>query len=188
MNVQEKLQLAEVEINGALVERDVEVKLAMIGLVTKSHVFLGGEPGLGKSHLAELIGKLIGGSKFQVLMNKNTDPDELFGPVSCRELFDNDELVRKVDGFLPTANVAILDEIFNASPIYCRMPTEKVVIWHLHGSKHCTRAEAMTIWPPVFWECWRKNVAKIQEWALKIGDTRLSHYVTHCPAKVKVEI
>jgi MoxR-like ATPase len=116
MNVQDKLQLAEVEINDALVERDVEVRLALLGLTTRSHVFLQGEPGLGKTQLCEFIGMLIGGSKFQVLMNKNTDPDELFGPVSCRELFDNDELVRKVDGFLPTANIAILDEIFNASP------------------------------------------------------------------------
>lgn len=116
MNVQDKLQVAEREINDALVERDVEIRLVLIAMLARCHVFLGGVPGLGKTQLAEFVGRLIGGSKFQVLMNRNTDPDELFGPVSCRELFDNDELVRKVEGFLPTANVAILDEIFNASP------------------------------------------------------------------------
>jgi MoxR-like ATPase len=40
--------------------------------------------------------------------------DEIFGPLSLRAL-ENDQYVRCIDGFLPTATVAFLDEIFKAN-------------------------------------------------------------------------
>lgn len=39
---------------------------------------------------------------------------ELFGPLSMRGL-ENDEYVRKIDGYLPTAEVAFIDDIFKAN-------------------------------------------------------------------------
>ena len=39
---------------------------------------------------------------------------ELFGPLSMREL-ENDQYIRKVEGYLPQANVAFIDEIFKAN-------------------------------------------------------------------------
>ena len=40
--------------------------------------------------------------------------DEIFGPLSLRAL-ENDQYVRCIEGFLPTATVAFLDEIFKAN-------------------------------------------------------------------------
>lgn len=39
---------------------------------------------------------------------------ELFGPLSMREL-ENDQYIRKIEGYLPQANVAFIDEIFKAN-------------------------------------------------------------------------
>ena len=39
---------------------------------------------------------------------------ELFGPLSMKGL-ENDEYVRQIEGYLPTAEVAFIDEIFKAN-------------------------------------------------------------------------
>ena len=54
---------------------------------------------------------MCGGPFFQRLFTRFTTPEEIFGPLSLRAL-ENDEYVRCIDGFLPTATVAFLDEIF----------------------------------------------------------------------------
>jgi MoxR-like ATPase len=41
-------------------------------------------------------------------------PEELFGPLSLAAL-ERDEFLRNVSGYLPTATVAFLDEIFKAN-------------------------------------------------------------------------
>ena len=43
-----------------------------------------------------------------------TQPEELFGPFSLKAL-ENDQFVRNTDGFLPTADIAFIDEIFKAN-------------------------------------------------------------------------
>ncbi len=48
-------------------------------------------------------------------MNKFSAPEDLFGPVSITAL-KKDEFSRKVEGFLPEADFAFLDEIWKSSP------------------------------------------------------------------------
>ena len=47
-------------------------------------------------------------------MTSFSTPEEIFGPLSLKAL-EEDEFRRKIDGCLPTAHVALLDEIFKAS-------------------------------------------------------------------------
>ena len=47
-------------------------------------------------------------------MTSQLKPQELFGPLSMKGL-ENDEYVRQIDGYLPTAEVAFIDEIFKAN-------------------------------------------------------------------------
>jgi MoxR-like ATPase len=55
-----------------------------------------------------------GGDFFYYLLTRFTTPDEIFGPLSLSSL-QEDIFSRKVDGYLPSANVSFLDEIFKAN-------------------------------------------------------------------------
>jgi MoxR-like ATPase len=60
------------------------------------------------------LSKLCKGKYFERLLTRFSVPEELFGPLSMRAL-ENDEYVRQVEGYLPTAEVAFVDEIFKAN-------------------------------------------------------------------------
>ena len=68
----------------------------------------------GKSVLGRRLSGLCGGQFFQRLLTRFTSPEEIFGPLSLKAL-ENDEYRRCTSGFLPTAAVAFLDEIFKAN-------------------------------------------------------------------------
>ena len=55
-----------------------------------------------------------GASFFERLLTRFSVPEELFGPLSMRGL-ENDQYVRQTDGYLPTATVAFVDEVFKAN-------------------------------------------------------------------------
>lgn len=113
---QQKFITGEKEIAESLIGRWTEVRIACAGLLTGSNVSFIGEAGLAKTLVCERMATFVQGKQFKILMHKGLEPSHVFGPVSCKKLFDEDEVEHKVDGYLPTAEVAILDEIFNASP------------------------------------------------------------------------
>jgi|GEM_PF-5850800 len=104
-------------LKGGLVDRDIEARLAILALVSRQHMFLLGPPGTGKSYLANLVGKMLGPdtSFFELLLTRFTDPSEVFGPISVKRLVQNEEHVRQIEGYLPTADCAFLDEIWKSS-------------------------------------------------------------------------
>lgn len=109
------LHALEAELGAAFFERRREIRGLIIALLAGEHVLLLGPPGTAKSNLAQVLSKALDGATyFESLVTKFTVPEELFGPISLKGL-ENDDYRRVTTGYLPSVEVAFLDEIFKAS-------------------------------------------------------------------------
>lgn len=110
-----RLQSAIAAISKGLIERDTEVRLLLLAALAGEHILFIGPPGTAKSELGRRLSKLASGGRFfERLLTRFSVPEELFGPLSMRAL-EEDQYIRQTDGYLPTATVAFIDEIFKAN-------------------------------------------------------------------------
>jgi len=102
------------------VGREEEARVIALGIITGEHVVLIGEPGTCKSALARRAADLINAKFFKYLLTKFTEPDELFGPLDINALKQG-RYVRITRNKLPEAEIAFIDEIFNANSAILNM-------------------------------------------------------------------
>jgi MoxR-like ATPase len=112
--VQAEIKNVEREMNDKFFERKDEVRGLLVGLVSRHHVLLLGDPGTGKSALTEELCSRINGSYFRWLMSRTSTPEELYGPISLKAL-ENDSYRRVTTAKLPEAQIGFLDEIFKCN-------------------------------------------------------------------------
>ena len=104
-------------LSQGIYEKDQQFALALLCSVAGESIFLLGPPGTGKSLVARRLANVFSESRFfDYLMSRFSTPDEIFGPVSISKLKDEDFYERNVNGYLPTADVVFLDEIWKAGP------------------------------------------------------------------------
>lgn len=108
------------ELAKPFVGREEEAYVIALAIITGEHAVLIGEPGTAKSALARRAAELINAKFFKYLLTKFTEPDELFGPLDISALKQG-KYVRITKNKLPEAEIAFIDEIFNANSAILNM-------------------------------------------------------------------
>jgi len=117
MAVKPKITELLKRLNDGVFEKEDIIALTLLSAVAGESIFLLGAPGVAKSLIARRLKYAFNdGSSFEYLMNRFSTPDEIFGPVSIKQLRDEDKYQRVVENYLPTATVVFLDEIWKAGP------------------------------------------------------------------------
>ena len=114
-SIAERLRELVDQLNQRFVGREREARALVLGLAAGEPVYWEGPPGIAKTAMVEELARLVGGSFFYYAMHEYAEPDEILGPVDIVKLRERGEYDRITSGYLPDADIALLDEIYRAS-------------------------------------------------------------------------
>ncbi|MFS0577314.1 AAA family ATPase [Sporosarcina sp. 179-K 3D1 HS] len=110
-----KLEEIKNALNAKFFERENEVEAILIALLSRQHMLMIGPAGTAKSALSVELAKIVQGtSYFQWLLTRFSTPEELFGPLSLKDL-EKGIYKRNTASKMPEANLVFLDEIFKSN-------------------------------------------------------------------------
>lgn len=110
-------QALEKDMRTVLFERREEIHTAILALLGRQHHFVLGAPGTGKSFMTDqLCARIEGARHFSIVLNRFSQPEEVFGGPDVKKLAETGEFDRVTKGMVPEADIAFMDEIFKANP------------------------------------------------------------------------
>lgn len=110
-----KVAQIEAWLGAELIEREEATRVALIAMLSGQHAALIGPPGTAKSLLILLLAQAFDLSKFITLCSPHTKLEDLLGPLRLSQL-PRDIYERLTTGYMPSAQLAFLDECFNLGP------------------------------------------------------------------------
>ena len=110
-----RLKEVEIWLNEKVLDRERVIRQIILALLTKEHVLLFGETGTGKSYLSRAVFNCFKSPVFSIQLNEYMTDDSIFGPINPKKVREEGVIEYNVDGMLPTATFAFLDEFFDAS-------------------------------------------------------------------------
>jgi len=110
-----KLKEIKNALNAKFFEREKEVEGILVALLSRQHMLMIGPAGTAKSALSVELAKIVQGTAyFQWLLTRFSTPEEVFGPLSLKDL-EQGVYKRNTATKMPEANLVFLDEIFKAN-------------------------------------------------------------------------
>ena len=109
-----KLQEGARRLEAQFLGKEEIVRLLFVSAVAGEHMVMVGPPGTAKSALVRAFADTIDASYYDYLLTRFTEPNEIFGPVDI-QAFRQGAYRRRIEGMLPEAEIAFLDEIFKAN-------------------------------------------------------------------------
>ena len=116
--LREKIEKNLKILNNGLVGKEKVMKLGLLSILSGENMILVGPPGTAKSEISRRLREILADSGsetyFEYLFTKFTTPEEIFGPLSIKQL-QNDKFERNTEGYMPSSRIVFLDEIFKAN-------------------------------------------------------------------------
>ena len=135
-NIRDTIENAIVEMGATHKERLSLVKGLFVALVAKQHLLMLGPGGTGKSFMIrDLASRITDATYFETALDETSDPGQVFGPVDIKAMKDEGKHRRRIDGMLPEADIAFIDEFFNANgpTLHGMMPILNERLYHNNG-------------------------------------------------------
>jgi len=108
------------EMSAEFFEQRNVIVFMLLALLSKEHAYMLGVPGVAKSAMIRnLVGRIMGLSPnqyFETIMSRTRDAATVMGQYSVKELRENDNYVRKTDGYIQDAIIAMIDEVGKMGP------------------------------------------------------------------------
>lgn len=108
-------QSTRADLHDTFVAKDEVADLMIVSLVAGEHLLIVGPPGTAKTAIVHRLVQRIDARRFEYLLTRFTEPNEIFGPVDMKLYTEKAQYRRLTESMLPDAHVAFLDEIFKAN-------------------------------------------------------------------------
>lgn len=116
--VAKQLTVIRDELSSEFFEQRNVINFMVLALLSKENAFMLGVPGVAKSNMIRaMVARIVNlPLYFETIMSRTRDAATVLGPFDIPEMRDNGNLVRRIDGYIQQAQIAMIDEIGKMGP------------------------------------------------------------------------